>query len=80
MAATPYTYCQPHIGIASNRSIRETSDSPNCRRFYLYNIAELHLHLLFFLVLVVEVEGQLYDLPEVVLDVDVDGLLVGRRL
>lgn len=78
MAATPYTYCLPHIGIASNRSIRETSDSPNCRRFYLYNIAELHLHLLFFLVLVVEVEGQLYDLPEVVLDVDVDGLLVGR--
>ena len=37
------------------------------------------LILLFFLfVLVVEIESQLYDLPEIVLDVDVDGLLVGR--
>ena len=34
--------------------------------------------LFFLFVLVVEIEGQLYDLLEIVLDVDVDGLLVGR--
>lgn len=33
-------------------------------------------HLLLFLILVVEPERQLFALPEVVLDVDVDGLLI----
>ena len=36
------------------------------------------IYKLLFLRFIVEVEGELHDLPEVVLDVDVDGLLVGR--